>query len=304
MRSTYGLNIVYVRASAIFSTPRCRYPMTHSRPRTFSPSSRKITRNTPWVAGCCGPILMTSSFASRNVLSGVSRSSGESEVGSVIARWLVVSRWFLLSALNSQVDLYPLIVLLQNSVVFAQRMSLPSIGQQNPLHVRMAVELDAEHVEDFALQPVGGRPDGDGTGDGFAVRDLRFHADAFVARERVQHPDHVELLVALGVMHGGDIDAVVETFFIAQYLQDFGNHRAIDHHIVLPEISQRLDAGAVLVLELRDHGRIPGRRYRNCGLRRRRHCRFGGGRSCRSCRCGFWRNRGRSGRFVGSGFCF
>src|SRR5579871_749032 len=54
--------------------------MTHSRPRTFSPSSRKITRNTPCVAGCCGPMLMTSSFASRKVLSGVSRSRCERSV--------------------------------------------------------------------------------------------------------------------------------------------------------------------------------------------------------------------------------
>src|SRR5580658_746079 len=141
--------------------------MTHSSPKTFSPSRRKITRSTPWVAGCCGPILMTSSLASRNVLSGVSRSSGESEVGSVMTQSWVLGLW-LLAALDSQVDLHPLVVLLQNAVVFAQGMTLPTIGQQNPLHVRMPVELDAEHVEDFALQPIGGRPDRYGAGNGFA----------------------------------------------------------------------------------------------------------------------------------------
>src|SRR6202034_1968765 len=107
--------------------------MTHSSPRTFSPSSRKMTRSTPWVAGCCGPMLMTSSFASRNVLSGVSRSSGESVFGSVIK---------LLPTLDSKVDLYPLVVLLQDSVILAQRESLPAIGQENPLQVWVAVELD------------------------------------------------------------------------------------------------------------------------------------------------------------------
>jgi hypothetical protein len=38
-------------------------------------------------------MLMTSSVASRKVLSGVSRSSGESEVGSGISQLAVVSLW-------------------------------------------------------------------------------------------------------------------------------------------------------------------------------------------------------------------
>src|SRR5580704_2477531 len=110
--------------------------MTHSSPRTFSPSRRRMTRSTPWVAGCCGPMLMTSSLASRKVLSGVSRSSGESVFGSVIAQ--VLGRQ-LLAALNPQVDLYPLIVLLQNAVVFAQGVALSTVGQQDALQVGMAV---------------------------------------------------------------------------------------------------------------------------------------------------------------------
>src|SRR5215469_10955958 len=99
--------------------------MTHSRPRTFSPSRRRMTRSTPWVAGCCGPMLMTSSLASRNVLSGVSRSRGESALG-----FSVIS---LLAALDSQVDLHPFVVLLNNSVVLAQRMTFPSVGKQDAL---------------------------------------------------------------------------------------------------------------------------------------------------------------------------
>src|ERR1700683_5051771 len=73
-----------VRFSAIFSTPRCRYPMTHSVPRTFSPSSFRMTRNTPCVAGCWGPMLMMSSFESRYGFSGGSRWRGDSESGSVL----------------------------------------------------------------------------------------------------------------------------------------------------------------------------------------------------------------------------
>src|SRR5579864_9096441 len=123
-----------------------------------------MTRSTPWVAGCCGPMLMTSSLASRNVLSGVSRSSGESVLGSVTLSGL-------LAAFNPQVDLYPFVVLLNDPVVFAQGMSLPAIRQQNTFHVGMSIELDAEHVENFALQPVGGSPDGNGTGEGLAIAD-------------------------------------------------------------------------------------------------------------------------------------
>ena len=38
-----------------------------SVPSTFSPSSLRMTRSTPCVDGCCGPMLRTSSVESRNV---------------------------------------------------------------------------------------------------------------------------------------------------------------------------------------------------------------------------------------------
>src|SRR6185503_12034798 len=38
--------------------------MTTSASTTFSPSSRSTTRSTPCVLGCCGPMLITSSFVS------------------------------------------------------------------------------------------------------------------------------------------------------------------------------------------------------------------------------------------------
>src|SRR3982074_1652187 len=142
-------------------------------------------------------MLMTSSLASRNGFSGVSRSRGESVLGSVIAssKPCLVS----LAALNPQVDLHPFVVLLQDAVVFAQRMSLPAVGQQNAFHVGMSVELDAKHVEDFALQPVRRRPYGDRAGNGISVGNLYLHSDSFVASERIEHPDHVELFLALGI---------------------------------------------------------------------------------------------------------
>src|SRR5579864_2578606 len=347
MRSTYGLNIVYVRFSAIFSTPRCRYPITHSSPRTFSPSSRRMTRSTPCVAGCCGPMLMTSSLASRNVLSGVSRSSGESALGSVnvylsqassrslallparrgisrgvsrqpagnprltafAARPQAPSRrldlrgcFLSLSALNPQIDLHPLIILLQDAVVFAQRISLPSVRQQNALQIRMSVELNPKHVENFTLQPVGGRPQRNRARQALAIYNQRLHPNAFVARKRVQHPYHVELLFALGIMHRCDVHAVVELLPVPQNMQNLRNQRAINHHVVLAEIAQRLNAGTAFRFELRHHRRIPRNRNRCRGFRRRRGG-LGCGRSCGPRSRGF-RWSGSRGGLVGGRFRF
>src|SRR5208283_2090835 len=107
--------------------------MTQSVPSTFSPSSLRITRRTPCVDGCCGPMLRTSSVESRNVASGIRGS---------------------LSAFDAQVLLNPALVLLKNRIILPQRVALPLIGQQDPVHVRVSGEFDAEHIEHFALQPV------------------------------------------------------------------------------------------------------------------------------------------------------
>src|SRR5208337_422383 len=98
--------------------------MTHSVARTFSPSSFRMTRNTPCVDGCCGPMLRTSSVESRNVASGILMS---------------------LTAFDIQVFPDPAVVLLNDSVILAQRVALPFLGEENAAHVRMAREFDPEH---------------------------------------------------------------------------------------------------------------------------------------------------------------
>src|SRR5436190_12609408 len=108
--------------------------MMHSVPITFSPSSFKITRSTPCVDGCCGPILRTNSVESRNVVSGMN----------------------LLAALDVQILPYPALVLLDQAVFFAQREAFPLFGEKNPAHVGVTFELNAEHVKDLAFQPVRG----------------------------------------------------------------------------------------------------------------------------------------------------
>src|SRR5213080_4131261 len=100
--------------------------MTHSVPRIFSPSSLRITRSTPCVEGCCGPIFSTNSVESRNVASGIQRS---------------------LAAFDTEVLPHPALVLLNNRIVLPERIALPLFRQQDAAHVGMAGEFDAEHVE-------------------------------------------------------------------------------------------------------------------------------------------------------------
>ncbi len=43
-------------------------------------------------------------------------------------------------------------------------------------------------------------------------------------------------------MHGGDIDAVVELFFVAQQTQDVWDQRAVNGEVVLSQIGLRFEA--------------------------------------------------------------
>src|SRR5688572_5409876 len=137
--------------------------MTHSVPLTFSPSSLRITRNTPWVDGCCGPMFRTNSVESRKVVSGMS----------------------LLAAFDAQILPYPSIVLLDDAVLLAQRIALPLLRHQDTAHVGMAFELDSEHVEHLALEPVRRQVDTHGRVWLHAVGNRSLHAHAIVSCEAV-----------------------------------------------------------------------------------------------------------------------
>src|SRR5438270_3108702 len=123
--------------------------MTTSASTTFSPSRRRITRSTPCVLGCCGPMLITSSFVSNMAPCTV---------------------WGC-TLLN--VCFFPLLAQLQpvervlhqhlagsfERIVLALRVALPVLGHEDPAPIRVAGEIDAEHVEHFALEPIRRRPD-------------------------------------------------------------------------------------------------------------------------------------------------
>src|SRR5579859_1681375 len=89
----------------------------------------------------------------------------------------------LLPALDAQVFAHPGLILLQNVVIFPQRIALPFLRQQQALQVRMALKNDAEHVVDFALQPIGRRPDAFYACHRFVFPKQRLDAQAFVLRK-------------------------------------------------------------------------------------------------------------------------
>src|SRR5512140_263075 len=66
----------------------------------------------------------------------------------------------LLPALYVQVLLNPLLVLLEDGIILAQRIALPAVGQQDAPQIGMTREAHSKHVVSLALQPVGRRPDG------------------------------------------------------------------------------------------------------------------------------------------------
>src|SRR6185312_8474310 len=109
---------------------------------TFSPSKRSLTRRTPCVEGCCGPIFRMISSAPRTVVSACVANG---------MRWSAI---VLLSAFNAQVFTHPGGILRQNVIILAKRVSLPFIGHQDALQFGMPLEYHAEHVVNFALFPV------------------------------------------------------------------------------------------------------------------------------------------------------
>src|SRR5919109_1388729 len=120
--------------------------------RTTSPSSVQKSRSTPWVAGCCGPMLtVNSSVSGSSCSTGVSRvpvigSSGSvwTTGGSVIpARQLVL--------VVGEEDGLP-----AHREVAPLRIALVVLRHQDPAQVGVAVEHHAEEVEDLAFLVVGG----------------------------------------------------------------------------------------------------------------------------------------------------
>src|ERR1700723_3050085 len=168
--------------------------MMHSDAATRSPSSFSFTRSTPCVEGCCGPMLRIISSAPSTVVSI-----------SAVELWRVWSICLLLPTFDSQVLFHPGLILRQDVVILAQRISYPLFGQQNAPQIRVAVKSNAKHVENFALKPVRYRPDGNDCVHCFVFAEVGFQTQPLVLREGIEIGDEIESLLAFGPVDGGEI---------------------------------------------------------------------------------------------------
>src|SRR6266852_3250740 len=109
-----------------------------------SPSRTSSRRSTPWVEGCCGPMLTVSSSRSPSAAptEGASTSvtavdlSGHGEVDGLRAERLGAP----------------------------QRVAAPIVGEHDAAQIGVALKVDAKEVEQFALVPVGAGDDGGDAG--------------------------------------------------------------------------------------------------------------------------------------------
>src|SRR5713226_1928798 len=115
--------------------------------------------------------------------------------------------------------------------ILAQRVALKAVVGQQPPHVRMADEDHPIKIVGFALEPVGPWKHLDDRRHLSRLIGFRAQADAGVQRWRQQVIDHVEALLAPGVIHRSHIDKADEaaTGIVAQETHDIdysvGMHR-------------------------------------------------------------------------------
>src|SRR3954452_24628658 len=165
------------------------------RSRTYSPSSVTSRRSTPCVAGWCGPMLSVKSSVSGWTSVPESGTSGWSRRSITIERSR--SRYGTLSGSGVLVIPARLLVLVEGEdhglaalwEVAPLGVALVVLGHEDPAHVGMAAEHDAEHVEHLALGEVRAGPQVGDRGHARVVHaHARLHPDAL-------HPPHAEQLV-------------------------------------------------------------------------------------------------------------
>src|SRR5215217_768813 len=112
---------------------------------TTSPSSSSSSLRTPWVLGCCGPMLMCSVLRTRGVSIAILASQLVAAAGA--------------EDVTGDREIHRLAT---GRVVSPQRMAVPAVRHHDPRQIRVALELDPEQVVHLALVPVGaGKQAGD-----------------------------------------------------------------------------------------------------------------------------------------------
>src|ERR1035438_1281210 len=163
--------------------PVCRKPMSGWQETMFSPSNSSRRRSTPWVEGCCGPMLRT---MRRPPVGDCSSSTSATDNPGTAGSLILSPR--------------P-----HDGVILAQRMPFPIVRQHDAAQVGMVEEADAKEVEHFALVPVGAAPDsGDGIDYGIRTSEAALETQALVTLDAVQVIDDFETRFGGMAVHRGD----------------------------------------------------------------------------------------------------
>src|SRR3546814_704371 len=153
--------------------PVWRYPTIGLVRSTISPSSSSMRRSTPWVDGCCGPMLMiiVSSSDGSSPLKVAASASDMRRVAptSRITSAASAEVRLVISCAPSEVarrrreelrsagiaGLLELDRDATDGLALAQRVPDPVLGHEDACEVGVALEADAEHVVHLALHRLG-----------------------------------------------------------------------------------------------------------------------------------------------------
>src|SRR6516165_2131619 len=206
-----------------FSVPRCSRPICGSTRATTSPSSSSTRRSTPCAAGCCGPKLMVKLRSAGSFMSLVDRRYSLPAI-------LLVARQRIIGTLpwREEVEFAELLVeahgLVKHALllvvvshldkagqreILAQRMPLETVVGQDAPHVGVTGKEHAIEVIDLALEPIGAGKHVDDRRHLRILVCLHAQPNTCVQRRREEVIDHVETLLASGIVdrgHVGDVD--------------------------------------------------------------------------------------------------
>src|SRR3990170_3325081 len=159
-----------------------------------SPSRVTRMRKTPWVLGCCGPMLIT-----RGSVLSWPTSPLRAELAARLAGDLL---WEMLEAWLEAAG--------QGEEVLAQGMPWIPLPEQQPLQVRMTAEADAHEVIHLSLLEVGTVPQGDHRGHFgvLMVRGARFQDQQVIPVQRRQVVHHLEMVQLVDAGDGDEVGAV------------------------------------------------------------------------------------------------
>src|SRR5271157_1092001 len=152
----------------------------------ISPSSSSTILSTPWVAGCCGPMLMVMNLVSATVACPL----------------------FFLTQLNNERFVE---VRTFHREILSQGMPLELFIKENPSQIWMALKPNTEHVINLPLEPLGCFPDARRSGDAFAIFEPHLHREPHLVLERIEKIDEFEAWSLFVVVNTKKIGQHVES---------------------------------------------------------------------------------------------